>query len=497
MLNMAHAILITAYNNIRHIERIIKSFDENFNFYIHIDKKSNIQNLKYIYNTNKVSNVKIYSQFEVNWGGMRHVDAILFLCHKALEEKSNETFHLISGADYPIKNSSFFIDYFSSENSYMEYYKFPYSGWCGNGGLERIEFYHPLDRLNIKTKKDYDIYHRFLRYQINKGIKRAYPKIKLYGGSTWWSLKRELVKYIINNWNQNGLYDYLKNTFVPEELYISTLLLNSPFSSTIINNNLRYISWTYRNENMPANLDENDLLFISSNNYLFIRKVNTLVSEPLLKRIDNGKNLIKNFYFKEREEQDIVKIVHNIVIENIQNISEYSLMNGKLGAIIFLFQYAKKNNDTISYDIAYRCLIDIIDVNENLGNKDVIELGITLAYVTLNKLIIGDKNIEHLLDDFDSQVIELCTKTTQLNSDLRIVTYLLMRNKYNNPNINIMDSIVLNIVDRNEKILNNISQSLYNCYSLGLIGYSGLGILIIEKWKKGLYSDLLFAVNYI
>ncbi|MDN5627487.1 MAG: hypothetical protein L0G16_05910, partial [Weeksellaceae bacterium] len=69
------AILITAYKDLYSLRQLITLFGNNFNFYIHIDKKSKIDTdiLK------QFDNVFVSKKYEVNWGGFNHLKAILFL----------------------------------------------------------------------------------------------------------------------------------------------------------------------------------------------------------------------------------------------------------------------------------------------------------------------------------------------------------------------------------------------------------------------------------
>ena len=59
---MKHAILITAYKDIDFINRIIDYFDEDFDFFIHIDKKC-----KEEYNIKNASNIFIVNKWKRYW----------------------------------------------------------------------------------------------------------------------------------------------------------------------------------------------------------------------------------------------------------------------------------------------------------------------------------------------------------------------------------------------------------------------------------------------
>jgi len=78
------------------------------------------------------------------------------------------------------------------------------------------------------------------------------------------------------------LLNRLKHSFCSEEIYFQTIIMNSPFSDKVINNNLRYIKWEYKNGSMPAILDEEDYEEVEKSNQLFARKIEYPVSMKLV-----------------------------------------------------------------------------------------------------------------------------------------------------------------------------------------------------------------------
>ena len=286
---MRHAILITAYTDVTQLVNLVGVFDCRFDIYIHIDKKAKFDDTC-VPLLRSLPNVKVAdSVYAVNWGGRNHIDAILWLCQQAMEKSQDVSFlHLISGTDYLVKPVDSFCRFFENheKDNFLDYFLVPYKGW-EQGGFNRIEFRHPLDRVDIKTVEGYSVYRRFLNWQIKKGHVRPLPSYEVYGGSTWWSLTREAVSFIISHHNWNGLYDRLANCFVPEEMYIQILLLNSEYKSRIVNDNLRYIVWEYRNGNNPAVLDESDISSILQSNAFFARKFDSEKSAKLLSYFAN------------------------------------------------------------------------------------------------------------------------------------------------------------------------------------------------------------------
>ena len=71
--------------------------------------------------------------------------------------------------------------------------------------------------------------------------------------------------------------------------------MNSKYASSVINDSLRYIDWTRKNGNMPANLDLSDLKNLINTNKLFARKFDFPVSNELKQRLrDQLKKLSAN-----------------------------------------------------------------------------------------------------------------------------------------------------------------------------------------------------------
>lgn len=79
-------------------------------------------------------------------------------------------------------------------------------------------------------------------------------------------------------------------------MYIQTLLLHSPFSKRIENDNLRYIVWEKRNGSFPSNLDETDYQKIITSNKLFVRKIKYPRSLQLVKLLkEQNKNCMRKY----------------------------------------------------------------------------------------------------------------------------------------------------------------------------------------------------------
>lgn len=291
---MKQAILITAYKNYHHLEEIIHCFDTSFELYIHIDKKSKISDLE-LTNLRKYDIVKLIEQkYQVNWGGFNHLKSILYIAEQALENSENHYFHLITGHDFPIKTSAYFLEFFKDNNlEYLEHFSIPKIGYADNDNMDRIEYYNFYDLWDYKIHKQYEKIALAIRLQKRLGFKRSISTKmpKLYCGSTYWSLSRECLEYVLEFTKKNKfVLNRFKYTLCAEEFYFQTVIMNSIFADKVANDNLRHIDWVARNGNNPAILDETDYEKLIQTNAVFARKFEYPQSIGLINKIKSFVN---------------------------------------------------------------------------------------------------------------------------------------------------------------------------------------------------------------
>lgn len=276
---MKTAILITAYKNVHQVVDIINYFDDCFNFYIHFDRKNTPND---IYKLHDYKNVHVFSEYKVNWGSLNHLKAILFLSKKALENKENNYFHLISGQDFPTKPADY---YSNSNNNFLQFEKLPTPAWNGDGGLNRYNYFNIFDLISLNNKaRLFKLNNFFIKIQKTLKIKRKNLNTYfncIYGGGTWWSLTREALEYVVYNPKSNIYLKRMRYCFCSEEIYFQSILMNSNLKQTIKNNNLRYIDWESNRGGIPSFLDKTDFNKIINQDYLFARKFDDKSSEEL------------------------------------------------------------------------------------------------------------------------------------------------------------------------------------------------------------------------
>ncbi|WP_279254351.1 beta-1,6-N-acetylglucosaminyltransferase [Candidatus Seongchinamella marina] len=283
---LKNAILITAYKNFDQLVELIRCFDldEDFNIYIHIDKRKRPDKVV----TQKIesfSNVRLVSfKYSVNWGGLNYLKSYLHLSSEALKDQKNTYFHLITAQDFPASPISEFRKLLdcSEQKDYMINQRIPNKNWKG-GGMERIEYFHFYDTFDVKEGGEKWI-SRLVKIQKSVRLRRAFPKKNpaLYGGSTYWTLTRPTLQFVVNQANGDSrLIRRMKHTFCPEEMYFQTVIMNSKYAANVENSNLRYIDWSSGRGGYPAVLDSRDFEEIVSSKSLFARKLDSPTSNSL------------------------------------------------------------------------------------------------------------------------------------------------------------------------------------------------------------------------
>lgn len=269
-----------AHKNPRQLKELIDALqDNNSFFFIHIDKKAEIE----LFNNLQSKNVFFAKRrVNVSWGGFSQILATLELIKSLIDY--NLTFdyvHLLSGQDFPLKNKKAFIDYFENHkgDNFLEVFSLP-CHWSGNNGIDRISYKWLIDEVGLKRATE------LVEIQAHRNMARTFPKgYQPYGGSQWWSLTNECIDYIAHESNpRNELYDFYKHTYIPDEMYFHTLIMNSKFKSTVINNNLRYIDW-YNGPEYPKILRESDFYVFKETEAFFARKFDDSIDYQIRNRI--------------------------------------------------------------------------------------------------------------------------------------------------------------------------------------------------------------------
>ena len=289
--NKKHAYLIIAHNNFNQLKKLIELLDyEENDIYIHLDKKSklNVEELKkYV----KKSKLIFTKRIKVSWGGFSLVQSELILL-KASVKENYMYYHLISGADLPIKNMKEIHEFFEK-----------------NEGKQFVHFRREDDYDGIEDRLRY--YYYFTNFRKSKGIQKIIKyaifklaltvqkilkinrlknsKMIIKSGSQWFSITNDLARYIVDNEKLiNKMYSH---TFCSDEVFLQTICYNNEKFRTNLyyqgyddnyKANMRNIVWRNNRPHLWTKEDYEELI---NSDYLFARKFDEKIDNQIIEKI--------------------------------------------------------------------------------------------------------------------------------------------------------------------------------------------------------------------
>ena len=290
---MNQVFLILAHKNPQQLLLLLNQLESSKSFFfIHTDKKSKIEDFKSA--SVAIQNVNFISErYHIKWGSFNMVKATLALMKEA--EKSDITYshvHLLSGEDVRIKSIENLQTYFSdhSDFSFLNHFALPCAYWP-DGGMQRITEYY-FDNSPRKIKSVKRILLKIAAQFLNKVAVHVFPFLKkrpdkniiYHGGSQWWSLNKESVGFILQYIEYYpDFVKFFKYSFIPDEIFFHTILLNSDLKSKIICDNKRYIDWLHPEKGFPAYIIVEDYKTLLQTDAFFARKVDFETSSDLYK----------------------------------------------------------------------------------------------------------------------------------------------------------------------------------------------------------------------
>lgn len=283
---MRIAYIIHAYKLPVQLAKLVTSLaSPDTYFFVHIDKKIDIEPFKEAFAEAKLKNVIWVEREYSNWGTVNCVKAILNALSIALKQDASiEYFYCLSGQDYPIKPRKNIENFFEKNKAmcFVRYFPLPNPGWKG-GGAHRYNRFHFIISKNRYIRRLMNIINFFLP-------RRKIPyNLKPFGGEFYLGLNRKSTEYIIQFIEIHPLYlPFFKYSYIPEEIFFQTILLNGPkeIYANINNRILTYVDWNKPKGPYPANLNASDLSKLAEVDYLFGRKFDTNIDSNILDLID-------------------------------------------------------------------------------------------------------------------------------------------------------------------------------------------------------------------
>lgn len=280
---MKLAFLIQAHKSFNQLEKLICYLNkDDCDIYVHIDLKSEnlYSQLKNIQKKYKRLFL-IENRKNVIWSGFSQIEATLEML-KLANLKKYDYISLISGEDLLIKSMDEF-KMFLKKNKGKEFIEFENIGnkkWR----LKKYSFFR--EDLNNR-KLIYRILDNLIRVLQVRSLERKNLLYfsELYKGSQWFTLTGLAIEYILSFIDNNkSIIKDFKYTACPDEHFFQTILLNSNFKNSCINNNLRYIDW-HDCKNSPRILQIHDFERLNFSNYFFARKFEQSLDKEIIDKI--------------------------------------------------------------------------------------------------------------------------------------------------------------------------------------------------------------------
>jgi hypothetical protein len=289
--------IILAHKNPTQVGRLVKALNvSSVFFYIHIDKKTEIE--PFLKELNHFKNVYFFIEERVNviWGNISQVEATMIGIKKIISDNRNGYCVLMSGQDYPIKSNKYIFNFFKNNYGMNFIRSKPIEEvWKAKSASYRVHKYnfHLIDNMRTRTSIT-NIYNKefFTKHNIKCLVKliiskkrihafkiffiRKFPKsLKAYGGNQWWAFPIETVKYIDEYIDENKFYlKYHKFTHIPDEIFFQSIISNN-FDKNKIRDSITFVDWSAKNRPLPVTFNSSDLETLKANSYfLFARKFN-------------------------------------------------------------------------------------------------------------------------------------------------------------------------------------------------------------------------------
>jgi len=280
---MKIAILLTAHKNQRQTQRLINHLSKDFDVYIHIDKRSDME-------IQKSDRVFVYKKYKAYWGSFNQIMSILFLLEKAYE-KRYDRYILISGQDLPLVSNCGLAKFFDkNKNEYIDIYKADKSDTSNphKAYARMVPYYTDVkhrEAAGWESKKS-----RFSSFMDKMTIKilEAFGKrawdYEFHSGANWFNLTGKCVGKIFEYLKRDRKYiKRFRWTRSGDEIFFQTIIaqLNG---IRVVSQSLRYVDFNSGPE-YPRTLRSEDYEKIIKSGKLFARKFDETVDGDIIERI--------------------------------------------------------------------------------------------------------------------------------------------------------------------------------------------------------------------
>lgn len=304
---MKIAFLNLCHTDPKIVARVADKLTKNpdFDMYIHVDLKSDIEPFQELLKDNK----QVYftkQRQKVYWGGYHAILATYILLEEALASpRKYDYVVLLQNLDYPIKSNEYIQDFFE-KNKGTEYIR-----GCH---IAKTKDWHYAEKYKIYNSRDKDFYlnshsgfvkllwdgmnaiRSISTIGFNGVHKENGENIELYYGTAQWAVTRECAEYMVEFKNSHPKFNKrMQHIKFPDEEYFHTIVHNSRFKEHCVKYDEPVKRWLVNWRNIHyfefpntgvVVFTEKDFDKLMSREELFCRKVKSGISDQLLEKID-------------------------------------------------------------------------------------------------------------------------------------------------------------------------------------------------------------------
>ena len=334
---MTHAYILAVFRNSEQVIRLYERLnDKNTVFVIHICLNSTnefTKNIKSYFKSK--SNVIFCKRERATVFRFGIVDGVMNAIEALIENNIHYDYITsLSGQDYPIKPNNIINDFlinnqgkefityhpiiFGQEEDYEKtlwkrketyrfedywikftkkgpLYRFPSNRFKNRPLWNIIKVYLYEFPIYLKEKKVIQEATEIVFSRIYTKKKNFIEGFEPFGGWAWWTLTFDCSKFMLETYRKNPqLKKFFKFSWTPDEMVYQTIIMNSPFKSAVVNDDLREIIFPGNGKegSHPLIYGINDFEYLNNSPKLFARKLDLNIDKEIFNLID--KEILEN-----------------------------------------------------------------------------------------------------------------------------------------------------------------------------------------------------------
>ena len=275
---IAYFILVHRYPG--QFKRLFRAIYHPANYYlVHVDKRSGVGLQTEIQDfLSSFTNASLLKNQRILWGGFSIVDAELRGIEELLKISSEWEFFInLSGQDFPLKSQTHIQD-FLSRNRGNDFIRVANQSKVRPETLNRIQ--------NYFIEFGNGILHTYMKRSYLRDVT---PQI----GNQWMILSRKFCEFVSYSPEVERFKRFYRYTFIPDESFFQTVMMNTNYKGAIVNDDKRIIDWVPMGtiKLRPRDFTSKDAEFLLASQGLFARKFNETVDAGILSILESNLSL--------------------------------------------------------------------------------------------------------------------------------------------------------------------------------------------------------------